>query len=65
MSGPEKQLSALKPIYHPRRALEHMQTVQGIKPVRVFALLFPLWDVETTAVQEEKRPYELLERYHL
>ena len=63
MSGSEKQLSALKPIYHPRRALEHMQTIQGIKPVRVFALLFPLWDVETTAVQEEKRPYELLERY--
>jgi hypothetical protein len=63
MSGMEKRLSALKPIYHPRRALEHMQTVQGIKPVRVFAILFPLWDVETTAVQEEKRPYELLERY--
>jgi len=63
MSGLEKQLNTLKPIYHPRRALEHMQTIQGIKPVRVFAILFPLWDVETTATQQEKRPYELLERY--
>jgi hypothetical protein len=63
MSDVANGLSALKPIYDPRRALEHVQTVQGIVPVRLFALLFPLWDIETTANQEEKRPYELMERY--
>lgn len=58
----EKQSTRLKPIYDPRRALEHLQT-QNVKPVRLFAILFPLWDVETTATQEDGRPYELLEKY--
>ncbi len=58
----DKQSTNLKPLYDPRRALEHVQT-QGVKPVRLFAILFPLWDVETTATQEEGRPYELLEKY--
>jgi hypothetical protein len=63
MTAVEKQLSALKPIYDPRRALEHVQTQPGLVPVRLFAILFPLWDIETTAMQEEKRAYELLERF--
>ncbi len=63
MTAVEKQLSALKPIYDPRRALEHVQTQPGVVPVRLFAILFPLWDIETTAMQEEKRAYELLERF--
>ncbi|MBO0782783.1 MAG: hypothetical protein J2P37_28545, partial [Ktedonobacteraceae bacterium] len=48
------------PIYDPRRAIEMLRSV---KPVRLFAILFPLWDVETTAVQVESRPYELMEKY--
>jgi hypothetical protein len=63
MSVVANNLSTLKPIYDPRRALEHVQTIQGIVPVRLFAILFPLWDIETSASQEEKRPYELMERY--
>ncbi len=31
--------------------------------MRLFAILFPLWDIETTARQEEGRPYELMEKY--
>jgi hypothetical protein len=63
MSTVVNGLSALKPIYDPRRALEDIQVTQAGAPVRLFPLLFPLWDVETTASQEEKRPYELMERY--
>ncbi|MEO6890107.1 MAG: hypothetical protein ABI456_12200 [Ktedonobacteraceae bacterium] len=63
MSTVERQPATLKPIYDPRRALEHIQTLQGVVPVRLFAILFPLWDIETTARQEEGRPYELMEKY--
>jgi hypothetical protein len=59
----EKQPAISKPIYDPRRAIEHVQTLQGVAPVRLFGILFPLWDVETTATQEEGREYELLEKY--
>lgn len=63
MSGTDNQQVILNPIYNPRRALEHLQTIQDITPVRLFAILFPLWDIEITATQEESRPYELMERY--
>lgn len=65
MSSAEKQRVSLKPLYDPRRALEHAQTVQDVQgvPVRLFAALFQLWEIETTAMQEEGRPYELIERY--
>lgn len=63
MNAVGNQRITLKPIYDPRRALEHIQTMQGVTPVRLFAILFPLWDIETTATQEEGRPYELMERY--
>lgn len=59
----EKPLTTRMPIYDPRRVIEHLQTLQGVMPVRLFAILFPLWDVETTAMQREGRPYELLEKY--
>jgi hypothetical protein len=49
--------------YRPQRALEHIQTLSEFKPVRFFAVLFPLWSAETTATQEEGRPYDLLEEY--
>jgi DNA-binding MarR family transcriptional regulator len=53
------------PIYDSRRAIEHLQKMQeqNLLPIRLFALLFPLWSVETTAVQEEMQSYELIERY--
>jgi hypothetical protein len=63
MSTTENAAAPLKAIYNPRRALEHLQTVQGIKPVRLFGIFFPLWDIETTAIQRDGRPYELIEKY--
>ncbi len=58
MSDKEKQV-----LYDPRRAIEHVQTLAGFAPVRLFAVLFPLWYVEVTGTQEQQRPYELIERY--
>ncbi len=53
-----------KPVlYDPRRAIEHVQTLPGFAPVRLFAILFPLWYVEVTGTQEQQRPYELIEQY--
>src|SRR5260370_25374307 len=63
MSRAEQQSTTLKPIYDPRRAIEHIQTLSGVMPVRLYAILFPLWDVETTATREDGRPYELMEKY--
>ncbi len=53
------------PIYDSRRAIEHLQKLpeQNLLPIRLFALLFPLWSVETSATQEEMQSYELMERY--
>lgn len=62
-NGGEKQSALLKPLYDARRAIEHVQTQRDVQPLRLFGLLFPLWDVETTATQREERPYELIERY--
>src|SRR5579884_2785306 len=50
-------------LYHPRWAIEHVQTIPELIPVRLFAVLFPLWYVEVTGRQEQSRPYELLEKY--
>jgi len=63
MSRAEQPSATLKPIYDPRRAIEHIQTLSGVMPIRLYAILFPLWDVETTATQEDGRPYELMEKY--
>lgn len=52
-----------QPLYDPRHAIEHVQTLSGVTPIRLFAMLFPLWYVETTATQEQGRPYELIEQY--
>lgn len=58
MATTERQI-----LYDPRRAIEHVQTLPGITPIRLFAILFPVWHVETTTTQEQGRPYELIERY--
>jgi len=62
-NGGEKRSILLKPLYDARRAIEHAQTQCDVQPLRLFGILFPLWDVETTATQREERPYELIERY--
>jgi hypothetical protein len=62
-NGGEKQSTPLKPLYDARIAIEHVQMQRDVQPLRLFGILFPLWDVETTATQREERPYELIERY--
>ncbi len=49
--------------YHPARVIEDIQMLPEFIPIRVFAVLFPLWSIETTATQKEGRPYDLLEEY--
>ncbi len=50
-------------LYDPRRAIDHAQGIPGLAPLRLFAVLYPLWLVETRATQERKRPYEFIEHY--
>jgi hypothetical protein len=49
--------------YDPQRAIEHIQKLEHYTPQRIFAVLFPLWEVESTAQQEERRPYQIMELY--
>ncbi len=50
-------------LYNPRRAIEHIEKLPGLTPIRLFAVLFPLWYVEVSGTQELQRPYELIENY--
>jgi hypothetical protein len=59
----EQQSTPSQFIYDARRAIEHAQNQSGAQPIRLFAIFFPLWSVETTAIQMDGRPYELLEKY--
>jgi len=48
-------------LYNPQRALETVQAISGLTPVRLFPVLFPLWEVEAVGTQRRSRPYEMLE----
>jgi hypothetical protein len=50
-------------IYHPDRAIRFASQLPNLIPVRLFGVLYPLWQVEIDAVQEWKRPYALIEQY--
>jgi len=50
-------------LYSPQRALETVQTISGLTPVRLFSVLFPLWEVEIVGTQRRSRPYEMLELF--
>jgi hypothetical protein len=50
-------------LYYPDRAIELASNVPGLIPVRLFALLYPLWLVEIGAHEETKRPYALIEHF--
>jgi hypothetical protein len=53
-----------KPVlYRPMLAIDHVQTLREFIPLRLFAVLFPLWRVEVAAIQPQNRPYEMIERY--
>ncbi|MEU8271121.1 hypothetical protein AB0B89_28670 [Sphaerisporangium sp. NPDC049002] len=50
-------------IYPARRAVEHAVTVPGVRPVRLFAVLWPLWQVEITANVYDEQAYEIIDRF--
>lgn len=50
-------------IYPARRAIEHAVTVPGMRPSRLFPVLWPLWQVETAAQVYDEQAYELLDRF--
>jgi hypothetical protein len=51
------------PIYVARRAAERCVEQQGVLPIRLFATLFPLWQVEIRAQLHEAQPYDLVDRF--
>lgn len=50
-------------LYHPRSVIEDAQKEPGLAPIRLFALLFPLWRVELGGTLRDQKPYALLEAY--
>lgn len=50
-------------IYPARRAIEHAVAIPGIRPTRFFAVLWPLWQVETTAQVYDEQAYEVIDRF--
>lgn len=50
-------------IYPARRAVEHAVTQPGVRPTRLFPVLWPLWQVEITADIYDEQNYEVLDRF--
>jgi hypothetical protein len=50
-------------LYHPQKVIEDTLKEPDLVPVRLFALLFPLWRVELEGTFREQKPYALLEEY--
>jgi hypothetical protein len=48
-------------IYPARRAVEHAVAIPGLRPTRFFAVLWPVWQVETTADVLDEQAYEVLD----
>lgn len=49
--------------YPEERALEDAAYTHGVTPVRIFAILLPVFHVEIKATITEAHPYELIDRY--
>jgi hypothetical protein len=50
-------------VYPARRAVEHATSLTGVHPLRLFPVLWPLWQVETTASFYDERAYEVVDRF--
>ncbi|WP_238010306.1 hypothetical protein KZZ52_52960 [Dactylosporangium sp. AC04546] len=50
-------------IYPARRAVEHAVTVPGVQPLRLFPVLWPLWQVEISANVYEEPSYEIVDHF--
>jgi hypothetical protein len=63
MNDTATQPGEMQPLYAPQRAIEKILALPNFTPVRLFAVLFPLWEVEVSGRYEQGRPYELIEKY--
>ncbi|MFI5911640.1 hypothetical protein [Dactylosporangium sp. NPDC051541] len=52
-------------IYPATRAVEHAVTQPGVRPLRLFAVLWPLWQVETSAQVYDGQDFELIDHFVL
>jgi len=50
-------------IYPARRAVEHATSIPGARPLRLFPVLWPLWQAETTASVYDEQAYEVIDRF--
>jgi hypothetical protein len=50
-------------IYPATRAVEHAARLPGIRPIRLFPLLWPLWQVETSADVHERQDFEVIDHF--
>jgi hypothetical protein len=50
-------------IYPARRAVEHATSIPGTRPLRLFPVLWPLWQAETTASVYDEQAYEMIDRF--
>ncbi|MEO3816557.1 hypothetical protein [Plantactinospora sp. B24E8] len=48
-------------VYPARRAVEHAVALDGVRPLRLFPVLWPLWQVETTANVYDEQAYEVID----
>lgn len=50
-------------VYPARRAVEHATSIPGISPSRLFPVLWPLWQAETSASIYDEQAYEMIDRF--
>jgi hypothetical protein len=50
-------------IYPATRAVEHAAGLPGVHPIRLFPLLWPLWQVETSADVHERQDFEVIDHF--
>lgn len=50
-------------LYPARRALENAATIPGVRPLRLFPVLWPLWQVEISASVHDPQAYEVLDHF--
>jgi hypothetical protein len=50
-------------LYPPVRAVEHAAGLPGVRPLRLFPVLWPLWRAETAASFYDERAYEVIDRF--
>jgi hypothetical protein len=50
-------------LYPALRAVEHATSLAGVRPLRLFPVLWPLWRAETAASFYDERAYEVIDRF--